>query len=303
MFIVKYRKVFYILSAVMLSSSLIVTTLWGLIFGIDFTGGSISEIKFASERPNIVELEQRVLGSEISAIQPGGVVLQPSGTDGLLVRLPAISEEEHQKLLVAIAGNVEKSGIEELRFESIGPVIGRELERKSLIAISLVLAMILVFISWSFRGVARPVASWKYGLVAIIALAHDIVIPIGSFAVLGEYAHAEVGTLFVTALLTILGFSVYDTIVVFDRIRENLGRFGKTMAFQEIVGKSLNEVVGRSLATSFVLILVLSSLLIFGEPSIKHFILTLLIGIIAGTYSSIFLASPLIVTWESFSKK
>lgn len=298
MFVVKYRKVFYIFSGTMLAASIIVTALWGLNFGIDFTGGSILEIRFEGERPGIAELEQRVLRSGFSE-----ALLQSSGSNGLLVRLPAIPEEEHQKLLVILSGSEEKSGIEELRFDSIGPVIGKELQRKSVIAISLVLTMILVFISWSFRGVARPVASWKYGLVAIIALAHDIIIPIGFFVLLGKYANAEVGNLFVTALLTLLGFSVYDTIVVFDRIRENLGRFGKTMLFEEIVGKSLSEVIGRSLATSFVLVLVLLSLFVFGESSIKHFILTLLIGITAGTYSSIFLASPLIITWERFSRK
>lgn len=298
MFIIKYRKLFYIFSGAALAVSVAITYLWGLNFGIDFTGGSILEIRFAYDRPGIAELEQRILEAGFTA-----ALLQPSGSSGLLVRLPAISEEEHQNLLAVIDGSEEKGGIEELRFDSVGPVIGKELQKKSLVAVLLVLAMILIFISWSFRGVARPVASWKYGLVAIIALAHDIIIPIGFFAVLGEYANAEVGTLFVTALLTLLGFSVYDTIVVFDRIRENLSRFGKTMAFEEIVGKSLSEVAGRSLATSFVLVIVLLNLLIFGESSIEHFILTLLIGIIAGTYSSIFLASPLIVTWERFSAK
>lgn len=298
MFIVKYRKIFYSFSTTILAASIFVTAFWGLNFGIDFIGGSILDINFKDERPGIAELEQKVLRAGFS-----DVFLQPSGSAGLLVRLPAISEEDHQKLLTALAGSENRNDIEELRFDSIGPVIGRELQRKSFIAVSLVLAMILVFISWSFRGVARPVASWKYGLVAIIALAHDMIIPIGFFAVLGKYAHAEVGTLFVTALLTLLGFSVYDTIVVFDRIRENLGRFGKTMSFEEIVGKSLGEVIGRSLATSFVLIILLANLLVLGESSIKHFILTLLIGITAGTYSSIFLASPLIVTWERFSRK
>ena len=298
MFVVKHRKIFYIFTGLTLLASIGALVFWGLNLGIDFTGGAILEIKYAGERPDASQLQQKVLEAGFA-----GAFLQPAGENGLLVRLPDITEEEHQKLLETLAGNPAKSGIEELRFDSIGPTIGKELQRKSLIALFLVLAMILVFISWGFRRVSEPVASWKYGLVAIAALMHDIIIPAGFFAVLGEFMHAEVGTLFVTALLTLLGFSVYDTIVVFDRIRENIQRFGKTTAFEEIVGKSLSEVMGRSLATSFVLFLVLFGLFVFGESSIRYFVLTLLIGVIAGTYSSVFLASPLIVSLERFSRK
>jgi len=298
MFVVKHRLIFYIFSAFTLALSSAALTLWGLNFGIDFTGGAILELRFSDERPGIAELEQRAIRAGFS-----GTLIQPSGEKDVLIRLDDIGEESHQKLLGALSGNPEKSGIEELRFDSIGPIIGQELKRKSTVALVLVLIMILAFISWSFRRVSRPVASWKYGIVAIAALAHDILIPMGFFAILGKFYGAEVGTLFVTALLTILGFSVHDTIVVFDRIRENIQRFGKTAAFEEMVGKSLSEVMGRSLATSFVLFLVLAGLFIFGESSIKYFVLTLLIGVVAGTYSSIFLASPLIVTWQKLEYK
>lgn len=298
MFVIRHRKIFYIFTGLTIALSLGALWLWGLNFGIDFTGGSILEIKYSDSRPDIMELQQKILEAGFA-----GAFLQPTDEAGILVRLSDITEEKHQELLEVLAGNTAKSGIEELHFDSVGPIIGQELKRKSLIAIFLVLIMILAFISWSFRNVSRPVASWKYGLIAIIALAHDILIPAGFFAVLGEFMHAEVGTLFVTALLTLLGFSVYDTIVVFDRIRENIQRFGKTMEFEEVVGKSLSEVMGRSLATSLVLFLVLFGLFILGESSIKYFILTLLIGVVAGAYSSIFVASPLLVSWESFSRK
>ncbi|MDP2677075.1 MAG: protein translocase subunit SecF [bacterium] len=299
MFIINHRKIFYIVSGALILASIFFFALWGLRFGIDFTGGSLLEVRFIDTRP-----EASILQERMNIVGFGSVVLQQSDEKNLLIRTRDITEIEHQIILQALAGESEPAeALEELRFDSIGPVIGKELREKSFVAMGLVLFMILAFITWSFRKVSRPVASWKYGLVAIIALAHDVIIPIGLFSLLGQFYHIEVGTLFMTALLTILGFSVHDTIVVFDRIRENITRVGSTIPFEEVVGKSLSEVMGRSIATSFTLFVVLFLLFLFGGSSTAFFSLALLVGVAAGTYSSIFLASPLVVSWNNFSQK
>jgi len=189
------------------------------------------------------------------------------------------------------------------RFESIGPVIGSELAQKSMYAIVAVLIGIITYIAWAFRKVAEPVSSWKYGVTAIIALAHDVIIPTGVFAVLGAVLGIEIDILFVTALLTILGFSVNDTIVVFDRTRENLARHHHKHEFTWIVEKSVNETMRRSLFTSLTTFVVLCSIFLYGGDSVKYFVLALMIGVIVGTYSSIFLASPLLVVWEQWSRR
>ncbi len=191
----------------------------------------------------------------------------------------------------------------EERFESIGPVIGEELKQKSVYAMIAVLLGIIFYIAWAFRKVSEPVSSWKYGVTAVIALAHDVLIPAGVFAILGYVAQVEVDILFVTALLTILGFSVNDTIVVFDRTRENLSRDHHKHDFDWIVNKSVTETIRRSLFTSLTTFVVLLSVYLYGGASIKQFILALLIGVVVGTYSSIFLASPLLVVWEHFSRR
>ena len=196
-----------------------------------------------------------------------------------------------------------KGVIEEMRFESIGPVIGQELQDKSVKAILSVLIAIVLYIAWAFRKVSKPVSSWKYGVTAIIALAHDVIIPTGIFAVLGHLFGIEIDILFVTALLTILGFSVNDTIVVFDRTRENLARDHHKHDFDWIVNKSVNETIRRSLFTSLTTFLVLFAIYLYGGETIKYFVLALMIGVVVGTYSSIFLASPLLVVWEKWSRR
>jgi len=193
--------------------------------------------------------------------------------------------------------------IAEDRFESIGPVIGQELREKSIEALIAVLIGIILYIAWAFRKVSDPVSSWKYGVTAIIALAHDVIIPVGVFVVLGMVTGVEVDILFVTALLTILGFSVNDTIVVFDRTRENLAKSHHQGEFESIVNKSVNQTITRSIYTSLSTFMVLFAVFLFGGESIKYFVLALMIGIIVGTYSSIFLASPILVEWEHASRR
>jgi len=299
MFVIKHRKFFYIFTLTLLAASLASVLFFGLKLGLDFTGGSLLEVEYLNKRPEIPGLEERFL-----LLGYSGAKFQPASEKGLIVRLRDLTEEEHGIVMRALAeGGEPPQVLIEKRFDSVGPTIGSELKRNSLIAILLVISLILIFISWTFRKVSRPVSSWKYGLVAIIALAHDIFIPTGLFAFLGWFAGAEIDSLFVTALLTILGFSVHDTIVVFDRIRENLRKASGGENFEDTIGRSLDETMGRSLATSFALFLVLAALFWFGASITRYFALTLLVGVIAGTYSSIFLASPLVVTWQKWHSR
>ena len=299
MIVIKHRHLFYIFSGFLVFVSIGALVFYGLPLGIDFTGGTIAEVEFIGERPSVEALRERLSNAGFSEVR-----LQPSGEKSLILRLHDITEEEHQALLVGLANSgVISEILEEKRFDSIGPIIGKELLRKAVIAIGLVILLILVFVSWAFRKVSEPVQSWKYALTAIVALGHDVMIPVGLFVILGRFFGAEGDALFVTALLTILGFSVHDTIVVFDRIRENLSKAGASEDFASTVGKSLRETVGRSLATSFTLFLMLASLFWFGAEAIRYFALTLLVGVVAGTYSSICLASPLIVTWNDLDRR
>lgn len=298
MTILRYRAWFYIFSGTLFIASVLALAIFGLKPGIDFTGGALAEAEFLKERPGIAVLRERLASAGFADAR-----VQEAGERGVLVRMRTVNETEHQKILAALAGVMPYSGIlQEKRFDSIGPTIGAELRRKAILAIALVLVLILAFVSWAFRAVSRPVASWKYAVTAIVALAHDVFIPTGLFAVLGHFAGAETDALFVTALLTILGFSVHDTIVVFDRIRENL-RKTPNEDFEAVVGRSLNETIARSVATSFTLFLVVAVLFWLGADVTRYFALTLLVGTVFGTYSSIFIASPLVVTWHRWSTK
>jgi len=220
------------------------------------------------------------------------------------LRFQETTEESHQAILTKLTGlakqeNKDNSLVEQ-RFESVGPSIGQELKVKSLYAIFFVLVAILIYISYVFLKVSRPVASWKYGLTAIIAMFHDAIITVGVFAVLGHFYGVEINIAFVAAILTVLGYSVHDSIVVFDRIRENLPK--SDLDFEGTVNLSLNQTLGRSINTSLTTLLVLTSIIIFGGASIRPFVLALAVGIFIGTYSSIFFAAPLLVIWERWKK-
>ena len=195
----------------------------------------------------------------------------------------------------------QSAGLEELRFDSVGPTIGRELKSRSLTAIVIVLLAIVLYIAWAFRKVSKPVASWKYGMAANIALFHDVLITLGVFSVLGHFYGVEINSSFVAAILTVLGYSVNDTIVVFDRIRENLPKSDKD--FEGTVNDSVNQTITRSINTSLTTLLVLLAILFFGGATIRSFVLALSIGVFIGTYSSIFLASPVLVVWEKMKKE
>ncbi len=301
--IIKHRKIWYTISGIFVFASIFSVFYFGLKWGIDFTGGSLVEIEYQSPRPDVSIIKQ-----ELKGIDMENAIVQPSGENGLIIRSKNLNNAEHQKLLVALrlgdsgAESQGKTQLKELRFDSIGPVIGKELRQKSWIAIALVVLMIILYIAFVFRSVSRPVSSFKYGLMAIVALFHDVMLPLGVFAILGKYFGAEVDVLFVTALLTILGFSVHDTIVVFDRVRENLHRkIGSD--FEDTVSVSVHQTLTRSINTSLTVLLVLGAVFFFGGETTKFFSLALIIGVAAGTYSSVFLASPLLVSIYKFQER
>ncbi len=260
----------------------------------------MAEFNFPDGRP-----EASVLKPKIDSLGLTNSILQPTGETGYILKTKFISEEERVALVNTLSDGG-KVKLEEKRFNSVGPVIGDELKRKAIIAIVLVIICIILFITFTFRKVSKPVASWKYGLVAIMALIHDILIPSGVFALLVKYQGAEIDILFTTALLAILGLSINDTIVVFDRIRENLRINEEARGkkdFETVVGESMSQTYLRSFNTSFTVILALIALYFLGGETTQNFALVLLVGMVAGTYSSIFLASPLLVVLNNWQKK
>ena len=292
MFIIKHKKIFVLISAVLVLLSIVAVGVSGLKLGIDFKGGSLLEVEYKTSRP-----EQALVEQSIKSLSIGEMLIQPTGSMGYSIKTREITEIERASIMTTLGTDAtEKS------FTSIGPSVGAELIRKSVISFILVALGIIFWIAFSFRKVSKPVTSWKYGFIAIITLVHDIMIPVGAFAILSSMYGVEIDTLFVVAILTILGLSVSDTIVVFDRIRENI-RVGHFKTFEETVGRSIEQVYTRSIATSSTVIIALLALAVFGPSSTKVFAIMLTAGMFFGTYSSIFLASPLLVMFNKIQKK
>ena len=304
MFIIKNRTIFYIFSAILLIASITSLFIWGLELGIDFKGGSAIEVRYTDVRPDL-ETVKKSISTMATDISLGNYVLQAVGDTDYSIKSRLVSDKERQQIEDAFSNNgVNK--IELKKVNSIGPLIGKEAAQKAIISIILVILCIVLFITFAFRKVSRPVQSWKYGLMAIVALAHDVIIPTGVFSILGHFKGYEVDTLFVTALLVILGFSIHDTIVVYDRIRENLSdsiKKNDKKDFETIVGESVRQTFVRSVNTSMTTILALFVLYFLGPEATSHFSLALIIGVAIGTYSSIFIASALLVTIEKFQKR
>ncbi len=290
MFIIKYKKIFISISIALVVLSVISLFIFGLKIGIDFKGGALTEVVYKDARPI-----QEDLHKNVETINIGSILIQPTGEKGYIVKSRDLTDVEHNNLLKVLSLD-NKNALTEVSFNSIGPSVGKELTRKAIIAIILVSLAIIFFIAFAFRKVSKPVSSWRYGFIAIVTLLHDVLIPVGIFVILSHYYGAEVDTLFLVAILTVLGLSVSDTIVIFDRIRENLRNDSShKIDFHEIVGKSLEQSYVRSICTSATVILVLLALFFFGPVSTKYFALMLTAGMFFGTYSSIFLASPLLV--------
>lgn len=292
--IVGKRKLWFIISILLILPGTIALFLWGLKPGIDFTGGQ--EIELSGTK------DQTLVRETVSKSGAKDITVTTSGSDRLLVRYSdkdagADSETVHQNVKLLLSQN----NITETSFSSVGPAVSRDITRNALIGVGLASLAILLYIAFAFRNTPPPVSPWSFGATAIIALLHDALLLLGVFAILGHFFGVQVDALFVTAVLTVIGFSVHDTIVVYDRIRENLRRLNKP--FEEIVNISINETLARSLNTSVTVIVVLLAFYLFGGESIKYFTLALLIGIISGTYSSIFNASPLLVVYNNWKIK
>jgi len=290
----KYSKIYFIFSGILVLASIFCLFIFGLRPGIDFTGGSILEIEYRDERPSNQIIRQAL---EID-LALGEFFIQPSGERGLILRMKEISEETHREIVEKLR---QDSELEELRFESIGPVIGRELREKSGVVIVLSLLAILFYIAVAFRKLSFPARSWQYGISSLIALFHDALIPMGIFSVLGKIYEIQITIPVIVALLTVLGYSINNTVVVFDRIRENLlKRVGSD--YENTVDLSLNQTLTRTLNTSVTTLFVLLAIFFFGGQTLKYFSLMLILGIVAGTYSSFFLAGPMLVAWLKWRK-
>ena len=304
MFVIRKQKFFLGLSVFFMVLSIVAISVYGLRWGIDFTGGTLMEVE---REGGFSFSELEALKETIEQSIDATVLLQPSEENGLLIRTRTLSEEEHRMVLSALEKETtEASEVIEKRFDSVGPVIGQELRSKSYWAIGIVVVLIVLYIAFAFRKVSKPVSSWKFGVVAIISLVHNILIPIGLFALLGHYfLEYQIDALFVTALLAIFGFSVNDTIVIFDRIRENLGKVQERSPkpFRDIVGESISQTLSRSFNISLAIVLVLLTLYFIGSDATREFSFVLGLGVLFGTYSSICFASPLLVVAEKIQKK
>lgn len=294
--IIDTAKYWASLSAVLVVATIIAWATWGLNLGIDFTGGSAMELRFpdADSRPSVEELRTTI--ADIGITEPR---IQTAGETNVVLKMQAVDNDQRQAILDAYA----EQSVQEENFTTIGPTLGSELRRKAVTALLLVLIAIVAYVSYAFRKISKgPIPSWVFGVGAIVALVHDILLVLGVFIVLGQFADVQIDALFVTALLTILGFSVHDTIVVYDRIREGL-RDRNKKPFKDIVNASINSTLVRSLNTSITTLIVLLMLYFFGGASIQYFVLALIIGIITGTYSSIFIASPLLLVGQRLLKR
>jgi len=287
--IIPNKKIYLTISATLIVLSLAAVAMWGLRLGIDFTGGSLWEVEFLNERPDNSETLK-----VLAEFKAEDAFFQPTGEKGLIIKFRDVSENTHEAMRQALNS---VSPVQEKRFESIGPTIGQELRNKALKAVFLVLILIVAYIAFAFRKVSRSVVSWKYGVAAILALTHDIIIPVGVFSALGHFKGVEIDSFFITAILTVLGFSVHDTIVVFDRIRENLKK-NPSLDFSVNINNSVNETMARSINTSLTVFLVLLATYFLGGESTKNMALVLILGVFFGTYSSIFIASPIIDLWS-----
>lgn len=292
---IRTRYWWFGLSGALILASFVALATLGLKLSIDFTGGSLMEMRFADPAPLTTSV-----AATLDKAGFKGITVQTSGQGTEMIRLESLDEARHQQALKALADAYPKS--QELQFNSIGPVVGGELRTSAFIGVVLTLLLIGLYIAFAFRKVTHPVSAWKYGALVVVTAAHDVIIPLGVFAVIGRYEGWEVGTAFVAAVLTILGYSISDTVVVFDRTRENLShQTGES--FADVVDKSIKQTFVRSVNTSMTTMLCLLAILVFGGATTAPFALALFIGVLVGTYSSIFVASPLLVEWEMRARK
>ena len=294
--IIGKKYLYFLISLIIIIPGLVSLLLFGLNLSIDFTGGTRITVALpkqatqetANRVKNILEKEKlKVSSTEIS-------------NNLIFIRTQFMDQKQDFKFTTDLENQLK--GAKQEEFETIGPTIGAETTANAIGAVIVASLFIVLYITWSFRKIPKPASSLHFGICAIIALIHDVLVVVGTFAILGHFFNVEIDSLFVTALLTIIGFSVHDTIVVFDRIRENLKRVGG-ISFAQVVNESILQTLDRSLNTSLTVVLVLLSLLLFGGESVRWFVVALLVGVISGTYSSIFNASPFLVVWQELGEK
>ncbi|MDQ4077763.1 MAG: protein translocase subunit SecF [Chloroflexota bacterium] len=288
--IIGKRYYFYVFSALLIVPGLIALLTWGLNLGIDFTGGSLLDLQFVDPERPLVAGEIR---AELEEMGYTGTTVQLSDDNSALIRMPQISNEEKNELQAALS---EAHGAEliEQRFEAVGPSVGNEVTQGALFAVFAATFGILGYLAFAFRDVEHPL---RYGIVTILAMLHDVFLVVGLAALAGHFFGWEVDALFLTALLTVIGFSVHDSIVVFDRVRENLMTH-RGLPFEEVVNISTVQTLDRSINTQLTALFTLLAVYLFGGETIRQFVFWLIIGLISGTYSSIFNAAPLLVSWE-----
>jgi preprotein translocase subunit SecF len=289
--IMKYRKIWFGISLLIIIPGVISMVLWGLKLSIDFTGGSLIEINGSQDISKVTEIVKSE-GAEVSSIQK-------TGGNSLIIRTKELPEEQHRKVKKKLEEDLK---VIEARFETVGPTVSKDITQKAFLLIAAASALIVVFLAYSFRKVPKPVSSWQFGVTAVIALLHDVLVMLGVFSILGHFLNVEIDSMFVVAALTVIGFSVHDTIVVFDRIRENLIKRGSD-DFEHLANDSVLETFSRSINTSFLTFLVLLTLYLLGGSTTQVFVLALLVGIATGTYSSIFNAAPMLVVWQNWKRK
>lgn len=297
MFVVRHRRFFFILTGLLLVASVFAVVILPPQVSIEFTGGSLLEVVYTDARPDVDVVKERV-----HTLGVGEPSVRESGDRGMTLRTRTLSPEEHTMVLAALSNNGQSS-LTELRFNSIGPSLGSELTTKALYAILAVIFAIVIYIAWAFRGVSKPVPSWGYGLTAVAMLAIDIIVPSGFYAVYAYFTGAQIDSLFVIALLALLGYCVNDVIVIFDRVREHLSnnqRDNLKEEFDITIGKSIDETMGRSINTGLTVVLALLALVLFGSDTTRHFALVMMVGVAAGTFSSVTRSAPLLIPIASW---
>lgn len=291
--IMGYKKIWFIISGIMVLISILSLSIWRLNLGLDFTGGALLEIKLAKN------INQETVKSILNE-QKIEAIISATGNNQFLIKSKELTDEQKQNFIQSLS---KKYGqVEELSFRSVGPTISKDLTRKSFLAVIVASLIIIFYVAYAFRKVSKQISAWRFGICAVIALIHDALIVMGVFSILGKFLNVEVDSLFVTAVLTVISFSVHDTIVIYDRIRENLKKLSG-VNLDEVANISITEMLPRDIATSFVIILVLLNLFLFGGETTKYFALAILIGMFVGTYSSIFVASALAVGWQKIADK
>jgi len=290
----KFRKIYFAFSAILIIASLACLIVFGLKTGIDFTGGSILELEYASERP-----DNQTIRESLKDFGLGEFYIQPTGDRGVILKMKDISEDAHQEIIQKLAENGE---IQELSFESIGPMIGKELKEKTKVVIVSALFAIVLYIAFAFRKLTFPAKSWQYGVASLFILSHDVLIPLAIFSLLGKFYGVEITIPIITALLTVIGYAINNVVVVYDRLRENLLRF-RGADFEKTTNLAINQTLTRQINTSLTTLFPLLAIFFLGGATLKYFSLALILGIVAGTYSSLFLATPLLVAWLKWQKR